>query len=85
MSIVIEASELLELFLWVREQDDGATDGEKRTAMEEELADVLIQCLSFANAVGVDPSQAVLRKLQLNEQRYPVERARGSAAKYTEL
>lgn len=84
MSIVIEASELLELFLWVREQDDGATDGEKRTAMEE-LADVLIQCLSFANAVGVDPSQAVLRKLQLNEQRYPVERARGSAAKYTEL
>ena len=85
MLIVIEASELLELFLWVREGGEGVNDGEKRTAMEEELADVLIQCLSFANAVGVDPSQAVLRKLQLNEQRYPVDRARGSAAKYTEL
>ena len=85
MSIVIEASELLELFLWEREHDEGSKEGEKRTAMEEELADVLIQCLNFANAVGVDPSQAVLRKLQLNEQRYPVDRARGSAAKYTEL
>lgn len=84
MSIVIEASELLELFLWV-ERGEEADDGEKRTAIEEELADVLIQCLNFADVVGLDPSEAVLRKLQLNEQRYPADRARGSAAKYTDL
>jgi NTP pyrophosphatase (non-canonical NTP hydrolase) len=73
MGIAVEAAELLETFLW-RSQDDPippeATD---------ELADVVIYCLSFANAAGIDLSEAVRRKLALNAAKYPASEWRGRA------
>jgi NTP pyrophosphatase (non-canonical NTP hydrolase) len=56
-----------------------------RAEVEAELADVLIQCLNFANAAGVDVLDAVNRKIDDNAGRYPVEKAKGSARKYTDL
>ena len=74
MSIAIEAAELMEHFQW-RSADEVATylaDAHARQAVADELADVVIYCLSFANACGFDVSGAVQRKLERNETRFPV-------------
>jgi NTP pyrophosphatase (non-canonical NTP hydrolase) len=75
-SVVIEAGELLECFQWSTEADP------KR--VQEELADVLTYCLLLADRIGVDPDQIVLEKLEITRKKYPVEKARGSSAKYDE-
>lgn len=84
-AISVEAAELLELFLWAAGEEEEEVLRERRAQVEDELADVLIQCLNFANRAGIDPIAAVSRKIEGNEKRYPVERARGSARKHTEL
>lgn len=76
-SISIEAAELLECFQWGPEADP------KR--VQEELADVLTYCLHLADRIGVDPDQIVLDKLEVTRKKYPVDKARGSSAKYNEL
>jgi len=79
MAISIEASELLDLFLW--RGAAGATDllPADRSAVAEELADVVIYCLSLANALDLDLSDAVFSKLRVDEAKYPVDRFRGRA------
>jgi NTP pyrophosphatase (non-canonical NTP hydrolase) len=76
-SISIEAAELLECFQWTSNPDP------KR--VQEELADVLTYCLHLAACIGVDPDQIVLDKLEITRKKYPVEKAKGSSAKYNEL
>jgi NTP pyrophosphatase (non-canonical NTP hydrolase) len=76
-SISIEAGELLECFQW------GAAAEPER--VREELADVLTYCLHLATRIGVDPNQIVLEKLEITRKKYPVEKARGSSAKYDKL
>ena len=73
MSIAIEAAELMEHFQW-RKAEDGQTlleDPEKKAEIAEELADILIYCLSFANQAEIDISEVVLAKLAKNEFRFP--------------
>lgn len=84
-AISVEAGELLELFLWATGEGDEDALTSQRPAVEAELADVFIQCLNFANATGIDVLAAVNRKIEVNEERYPVEKARGNARKHTEL
>jgi len=84
-SLVIEAAELLEILQWLTEEESSNLDTEKRRKVEEEIGDVLIYLLNLADKLGIDPSEAALQKLKANEEKYPVEKARGSAAKYTEL
>jgi NTP pyrophosphatase (non-canonical NTP hydrolase) len=84
-AISVEAAELLELFLWTAGEGEEGVLRERRAQVEDELADVLIQCLNFANRAGIDPIAAVSRKIGVNEERYPVARARGNARKHTEL
>jgi len=81
VAIAIEAAELMEHFQWLSmEQATSAVqDDEKRAAVADELADVLIYGLSLANALDVDVSKVVLVKLERNEQRFPVEEWRGRA------
>jgi NTP pyrophosphatase (non-canonical NTP hydrolase) len=79
-SISIEAAELLELFQWGEELDAG-----KRKRLEEELADVIIYCLSMANSMDLDVSEIIAEKLRLNAEKYPVAKARGNAKKYSEM
>jgi NTP pyrophosphatase (non-canonical NTP hydrolase) len=80
MALSVEASELLELFLWRR---DGDLPPAERLA--EELGDVLITLTNLASRLDVDLMAAAEAKLALNGRRYPVERARGSAKKYDAL
>jgi NTP pyrophosphatase (non-canonical NTP hydrolase) len=79
MSIAIEAAEIMEHFQWYTPEEATAriSDPQRNAEVADELADVLIYCLSFANSTGIDVSQAVLRKLARNETRFPVEAVRG--------
>lgn len=80
-SICIEAAELLQLFQWTRSENSRKvkTDPSKVKRVGEELADVIIYCLSMANALEVDLTEAVLEKLRLNKKRYPADLYRGKA------
>lgn len=82
LSINLEAAELLEAFQW------SGTDTEvvkKQDHMKEELADVVIYCIYMAKGLGVSIPEIVMEKIQANAQKYPVEKARGTSKKYTEL
>ncbi len=79
IALNVEASELLELFLWKNE--DGANIGR----VKEELADILIYSLLLANKYNLDVQTIIESKLKQNSEKYPVDKARGSAKKYNEL
>ena len=77
-SISIEANELLECFQW----DDENFDIEH---VKEELADVLVYCRNMLDKLGLDEDEIVNAKMTRNEQKYPVEKAKGRADKYDQL
>ena len=79
LALNIEAAELLEVFLWkTPEQAD-------IDSVKEELADVITFALLLADKYGLDVKQIVLEKMEKNARKYPVEKSKGSAKKYTEL
>ena len=82
ISMNLEAAELLELFQWSGADLECA---EKREKLREELADVLSYCILMADVCGFDLDEIMNEKVSKNEAKYPVEKARGNAAKYTEL
>ncbi|MDO5133101.1 MAG: nucleotide pyrophosphohydrolase [Eubacteriales bacterium] len=77
-SISIEANELLECFQW----SDTEYDIEH---VKEELADVMVYCRNLLDELGLDEDEIINAKMDQNEAKYPVEKARGSAKKYYEL
>lgn len=79
MSIAIEAAELMEHFQWYDASESIARmrDEAERAEVADELADVLIYCLSFANSAGIDVSAAIGKKLVRNESRFPAAEVRG--------
>jgi NTP pyrophosphatase (non-canonical NTP hydrolase) len=79
MSIAIEAAEIMEHFQWgsIEEGQKLMEDADAKAEVGDELADVLIYCLSFANQAGIDVSEVVRKKLARNEERFPVEEYRG--------
>ena len=79
IALSIEASELLELFLWKDPKDV------KREKISEELADVFCYAFQMAERYGLDVKEIVMEKLAKNAEKYPIEKARGVAMKYTEL
>lgn len=79
LALSIEASELLEVFLWKSSED--ADVGK----VKEELADVLAYAFLLADSYGLDISEIVLEKIRKNELKYPVDKAKGTAKKYTDL
>jgi NTP pyrophosphatase (non-canonical NTP hydrolase) len=81
-AISIEAAELNELFLWKTIEESEEVDKEK---LKEELADVLAFSFLLAQKHGLDVKEIVLQKIKSNALKYPVEKAKGSAKKYTEL
>jgi NTP pyrophosphatase (non-canonical NTP hydrolase) len=81
-AISIEAAELNEVFLWKDVKASEVVDKEK---IKEELADVFAYALLLAEKHNLDVKQIVLDKIARNAQKYPVEKAKGSAKKYNEL
>jgi len=87
VSLNLEASELLELTQWKSEsgfEREAATE-KMRQRLSEECADVLLYLLLIAERAGIDLQQAAAEKIAKNELKYPVEKARGTATKYTDL
>ena len=82
LSLSLEASELLELFQWKTSEEAVGKNIEK---MKDELADVFIYAMLFANETGIDLTSAVKEKLKKNDEKYPAEKAFGVSKKYTEL
>jgi dCTP diphosphatase len=80
-AIAIEAAELQELFLWKPIEEEPELIETSREAVENELADVVIQSLNFASVAGVDLVAAINRKIDKNEGRYPADAVRGSSGK----
>jgi NTP pyrophosphatase (non-canonical NTP hydrolase) len=87
MALAAEAGELMEHFLWAEPEESRriAAGSAKRAQIAEELADVVIYALEFANATGLDVATAIEAKMAANAKKYPVEKARGRSDKYTEL
>ena len=85
LSLVLEASEVLELMQWKNGQALDDSLAEKREALGDELADVLYYTLLLAHDQGIEIEAAFTRKMERNAAKYPVELAKGSSAKYTEL
>lgn len=87
MALAAEAAELMENFLWATPEESRALAREprKREAIEQELADIVIYALQFANQTGIDVAAAIAAKMEINARKYPVEKARGRSDKYTEL
>ena len=77
-SIVIEAAELLECFQWSDTEFD-------LQHVKEELADVIVYSQNLLDKLGLDEDEIVNMKMEMNETKYPVDKAKGNAAKYTEL
>ncbi len=88
LSASLEAAEIMELVQW---KDDEAVeraatgDTEFRARLAEECADVLLYLLLICERAGIDLAEAATAKISLNEKKYPVDKARGTARKYTEL
>lgn len=82
VALSIEAAELNELFLWKDLKESDLVDKEK---IKEELADVFAYAFLLAEKQGLDVKQIVLDKIKRNGEKYPVDKAKGSAKKYNEL
>ncbi|NIF06478.1 nucleotide pyrophosphohydrolase [Chryseobacterium sp. Tr-659] len=79
LALSIEASELLEVFLWKKNEDFN------KDKLEEELADVFMYGILLANKNNIDINNIILKKLQRNNEKYPVEKAKGKSNKYDDL
>jgi NTP pyrophosphatase (non-canonical NTP hydrolase) len=84
-ALVVEAGELLEHFQWLTEDQSRQLPPGKHDAVGAEIADVLLYVIQLASALNIDPIAAAQAKLELNEQKYPADKARGSSKKYDQL
>jgi len=85
VSIVIESAELLEHFQWKDKAEVAKHIAENRDSVADEIADVAMYLFELADNLGIDLKSAMLAKLERNAEKYPVEKARGVATKYTKL
>lgn len=85
MAMIVEAAELVEHFQWLTEEQSKNLPPEALDEVSLELADVMIYLIRIADKLDIDVLAAIKRKIELNEAKYPVEKSRGVATKYSEL
>ncbi len=85
MALSVEASELLEHFQWRSEVDSYQLSSDNKKAVAHEAADVLLYLIRIADKLDINLIDAASEKMQLNAQKYPVEKAKGSSKKYDAL
>lgn len=85
LALVGEVGELAAEFQWISDDDIARAlqDGDKRESVGSEIADVFIYLLRLSDITGIDLAEELKKKLAVNEERYPADKAKGSAAKYT--
>lgn len=82
ISISLEAAELLEVFQW---SGSDTLCEQKKDKIKEELADVINYCVLMADVCGLDMDEIVQEKIKINNEKYPVKKAKGKSDKYSEL
>ncbi|HTU67933.1 MAG TPA: nucleotide pyrophosphohydrolase [Steroidobacteraceae bacterium] len=85
MALAVEAAELLERFQWITEQESQHLPPAELAKVREEMADVLNYLVRLADKLDIDLLEAAREKVAANALKYPVEKSRGNAKKYTEL
>jgi dCTP diphosphatase len=84
MALIAEAAELVEHFQWVEGDNSHLLEEKVRPSVEEEIADIFIYLVRIADKLDIDLYSAAERKIAINAVKYPADRVRGSARKYTE-
>ena len=84
MALSVEASELVEIFQWLSEQEADNLSEASQAAAADEIADILLYLVRIADRLDIDIAQAVSIKTKKNEQKYPAHIVRGSSKKYSE-
>ena len=84
MALIVEAGELLEHFQWLKQSESFELSEDKLEAVAEELADILVYLVRIADQLDIDLISATDKKIEANELKYPADKVRGSARKYTE-
>jgi NTP pyrophosphatase (non-canonical NTP hydrolase) len=84
MALIVEAAEMVEHFQWLTEEQSCNLSPEKLAEVELELADIQIYLISLAEKLKLDLVAAAEKKLVLNAQKYPVDKARGNSKKYNQ-
>lgn len=84
MALIAEAAELVEHFQWVEGAKSHLLEEKVRPSVEEELADIFIYLVRIADKLDIDLYKAAGRKIAINARKYPADKVRGSARKYTE-
>jgi len=84
MALIAEAAELLEHFQWATEEQSSALEARKLQQVKHEVADVFIYLIRLADRLNIDLVTAATEKLELNRQKYPADKVRGDARKYSE-
>jgi NTP pyrophosphatase (non-canonical NTP hydrolase) len=85
MALVGEVGELVEEFQWLTEDESRRLSEDRKARVQEELADVQTYLIMIAEKLEIDLLSAVDQKISQNEAKYPVDKARGTSKKYTEL
>jgi dCTP diphosphatase len=85
IALNVEAAELLEHFQWMSEAESAAIPEQTSVKVREELADVFLYLIRLADKLNIDLSAAAAEKMRINAAKYPIDKARGSSKKYTEL
>jgi dCTP diphosphatase len=84
MALSVEVAELVEHFQWLQTGADHELDDKQRLGIRHELADSLVYLIRLADCVNVDLRSAVLEKMQLNREKYPIDKVKGQSRKYTD-
>ena len=85
MAMIVEAAELVEQFQWLTPEESATLSAEKHEAVRQEVADVLIYLIRLADILDIDLLDAATAKIEINARKYPVDKARGHANKYSSL
>lgn len=82
--LATEVAEVLEIFLWLTEEESANLSEQKLARLREEIGDVQLYLINLADKFSLDPLECASEKLDKNAEKYPAERVRGSARKYNE-
>jgi NTP pyrophosphatase (non-canonical NTP hydrolase) len=85
MALCKESAELMEIFQWKTEVESYNPDPETLTKIEHELADIFSYLIRMSDVLGIDLIKVTNEKITLNGEKYPIEKAKGNAKKYTEF
>lgn len=85
LSLVLEATEVMEHFQWKNEQEMQTYIKNHKTELGEELSDVLYWVLLMSYDLGIDITKALKRKVEISRKKYPIKKSKGNHKKYTEL